>query len=47
MSATKKKIDFRLGDLKKYNALLIHNDSGAALAATGNTVKRQGADLAN
>lgn len=47
MSATKKKVDFRLEQLKKYNALLFVNNSGAALASTGNSVKRQGADLSN
>ena len=47
MTATKKKVDFRLEQLKKYNAILIVNSTGSALSATGSTVKRQGADLTN
>jgi len=47
MVATKKKIDFRLEQLKKYNAILIVNSTGSALSATGSTVKRMGADLSN
>ena len=47
MTATKKKVDFRLEQLKKYNAILIVNNTGSALSATGSTVKRQGADLSN
>jgi len=46
MSATKKKVDFRLEQLKQYNALLIVNNTDAVLGSS-NTVKRQGADLTN
>ena len=47
MSATKKKIDFRLEPLKSYNALRIVNNSGEQLAGTGNSVYRKGADIEN
>jgi|GEM_PF-5540845 len=46
MASTKKKIDWRSEGLHKYNAYMIHNNSGAALGA-GNTLYRIGVDVEN